>query len=411
MFALLLPVLIGGVALGAETGYWYMLQRQAQHAADMAAYSAVVRMVRENDAASARAGAIDVAHGSGVPAGTSAVVVTITGDTSAGAISAEVLITDTRERLFTRIFLDGPVDLRARAVAQVARDDRGVPVCMLSLASDADRAVWLDGAADVDLGHCAVEARSTSASAFFSGGSSHLRAGCVNLIGGAQGNPVTTILCDNVRTNSSVRDVPVQLVSLPEVSGATSVPAEANNRLNNASFTPQDIGHPSGVPVARFRNGLNMQGNVTLGRGLYIIDGGTLSTQGWSVIDASAGAAFYLINGARVAFANNTTADLQAMRDGPWKDILFFDTQDAASAQTHVLVTTRTTGAIYTPRATIEFRGGTGVDDGCFMMVMNRLYFTGSAKITANCAESHFDFDTFGLGGGAEGWNVIKLVQ
>ncbi|MBK5926929.1 hypothetical protein [Rhodobaculum claviforme] len=99
------------------------------------------------------------------------------------------------------------------------------------------------------------------------------------------------------------------------------------------------------------------------------------------------------------------------MRDGPWQNVLVFDSQDTASVRTHVLVGSRVTGAIYTPRATIEFRGGSGVDDGCFMMVMARLYFTGSADITANCATSFFDLDTFGMGGGAAGPGTIELVE
>ena len=402
--ALLLPVLVGGLALGAETGYWYMLQRQAQHAADMAAYSGAVRLARKDTQERARTGAIAMAMGSGLPQGSGTV------DVRFPAVdTVEVIVTDTRARLFTRIFLDDQVEVRARAVARITRDDRGVPVCMLSLAATADKAVWLDGSADIDLGPCAVEARSTSPEAFFSGGASDLIAGCVNVAGGAQGNPVTTTICDQVNTGAVVRPVPVQLLGLEPVTGIASVPLH-NSNISNTTVTPTYI-HPSGVPMARFDNGMAMQGNVTLRRGLYIVNGGRVRTSGWTVVDASEGIAFFLMNGAYLDFGNNTVATLTAMQDGPWKDVLVFDTQDTASARTHVLVSTRVTGAVFTPRATIEFRGGTGVDDGCFMMVMNRLYFTGSARITADCAASTFDLDTFGLGGTAEGTGVVELVE
>ncbi|MHA1158841.1 MAG: pilus assembly protein TadG-related protein, partial [Alphaproteobacteria bacterium] len=46
--ALSLPVVIGGMVLGAEVGLWYQTQRQLQHAADTAAHGAGIRM-RQGD--------------------------------------------------------------------------------------------------------------------------------------------------------------------------------------------------------------------------------------------------------------------------------------------------------------------------------------------------------------------------
>ena len=44
MAALLFPVLVGGMALGAEAGYWYLSQRKLQQASDLAAYAAAVQL-------------------------------------------------------------------------------------------------------------------------------------------------------------------------------------------------------------------------------------------------------------------------------------------------------------------------------------------------------------------------------
>jgi Flp pilus assembly protein TadG len=38
LVGLLLPVIIGGLGLGAETGYWYLLDRKLQHAVDVSAH-------------------------------------------------------------------------------------------------------------------------------------------------------------------------------------------------------------------------------------------------------------------------------------------------------------------------------------------------------------------------------------
>ena len=42
--AVAFPVLIGGIGLGAEAGYWYLRERALQHSADMSAYGAAVRL-------------------------------------------------------------------------------------------------------------------------------------------------------------------------------------------------------------------------------------------------------------------------------------------------------------------------------------------------------------------------------
>ncbi len=42
--AILFPVVVGGLGLGAETGYWYLSQRKLQHAVDVSAHAAGARL-------------------------------------------------------------------------------------------------------------------------------------------------------------------------------------------------------------------------------------------------------------------------------------------------------------------------------------------------------------------------------
>ena len=44
MVGLLMPVVIGGLALGAEVGYWYFNQSKLQNSADVAAYAGAVEL-------------------------------------------------------------------------------------------------------------------------------------------------------------------------------------------------------------------------------------------------------------------------------------------------------------------------------------------------------------------------------
>jgi Flp pilus assembly protein TadG len=45
--SLIMPILIGFTALGAEVGYWYVIKRQMQSAADSAAMSGAISLVND----------------------------------------------------------------------------------------------------------------------------------------------------------------------------------------------------------------------------------------------------------------------------------------------------------------------------------------------------------------------------
>lgn len=404
--ALLLPVLIGAMGLAVETGYWFMVQRQVQNAADMAAYSAAVRKSQNASDAVATEGAIFAAYGSGVSRTTGNVNVAFLDENN-----IEVVIVDTRERLFTRIFFEDSVTMSARAVASIGQsgEEVGVPVCMLAMSPDSDGAIALSGSAKVDLTGCALEARSTSQRALVSSGASKLTAACVNLAGGFEGNAAVLTECADVVTNGSVRDLPQQLRDMPALKDAASVPTYGSTNVNNQTLMPQDVGHASGLPMLRFLGGVTFRNSVTMESGVYIIDGGQFRTSGRTTIDGSAGIVIYLMNGARLNFGNNTTANFQAMQNGPWANVLLFDSNDAASRQTHEFVGARLTGVIYTPQATMEFGGGTGVDDGCFILVGDKFTFTGSANVTSSCDVSAFGLDVY-YGGGV-GNSAVRLVE
>lgn len=49
MFGLVAVPLIGASALGAEAGFWYVVKREAQNAADAAAYAGALRLAFPSD--------------------------------------------------------------------------------------------------------------------------------------------------------------------------------------------------------------------------------------------------------------------------------------------------------------------------------------------------------------------------
>jgi Flp pilus assembly protein TadG len=130
--ALAFPVLAGGMGLGAEVGYWYLKERKLQHAADVAAQAAGVRLNRGDPKPKLDAAAINVAKHSGFKADRGTITVNwppLSGPGAGDKTQVEVVLTETVPRAFSTLFIDSDVKLRGRAVAKV----NGEKICSLAL--------------------------------------------------------------------------------------------------------------------------------------------------------------------------------------------------------------------------------------------------------------------------------------
>ena len=73
IFALTLPVVVGGAGLGVETSYWYYSSLKLQAIADAAAYASALEKVAGSDIAAITAAATSSAASNGLGGGTSVV--------------------------------------------------------------------------------------------------------------------------------------------------------------------------------------------------------------------------------------------------------------------------------------------------------------------------------------------------
>ena len=64
--AIMFPVVVGGLGLGAETGYWYLTQRKLQHAADLSGHAAGARLRAGDTKTQIDAAALNIATLSGL---------------------------------------------------------------------------------------------------------------------------------------------------------------------------------------------------------------------------------------------------------------------------------------------------------------------------------------------------------
>ena len=391
--AILFPLVLGGLGLGIETGYWYMTQRKLQHAADLSAHAAGARLRAGDTEDEIRAAALVVATASGYLPGSGTITVNtppLSGAYAGDEDSVEVILSETRTRWFTSVFTTGPVTIGARAVTHI---EGGSVACVLALSPTADGALTVSGSTQVALEGCDVASNSVSSTSFYmSGSSAALTTGCAHAVGQASVTSGLSLTnCSNVQVNAPVVRDPYRDVGEPAVTG-TCHNRNVGSPTGSTTLTPTES-HPSGVPAMRFCNGLNVKGAVTFMPGLYIIEDGSLTVNGGDVNATSAaalagdGVTFYLTDGTNLKLNGNLTLDLSAPTSGPYSGILFFGERDATGVS-HVIngdAGTTLQGAIYTPASAIEFKGSSSTSNGCTQVVASEVTLTGDSTLKSEC--------------------------
>ena len=396
MAALLMPVLAGGMGLGAETGYHYMQQRNLQHAVDLAAHAGAVRLRAGDNPEQIKAAALNVAILSGFKEeGTLDGTITVhtpptTGPNTGSTGSVEVLLTETQPRYFSAIFIDEPVQLKTRAVASVL--PTASKACVVALSPTAPRAITVSGSTAVSLDNCDVASNSNASDAFYMANSmAKLTVGCVNTVGEAIiSSGLSLRSCEKPNQYAPVVRDPYADIPEPKVEGTCFISGDTLNYQPN--FT-----HSSGVPALRICGGLDIKKQVTFEPGLYIIDGGDLSLNAngtVSVDEASIsvnGATFYLTGNARLKLTGNGSLNMRAPTSGPYAGILFFASR-AQSGVTHEVLGNSgsiTQGAIYAPSSAVRFAGNSTTTSGCTQVIGYTVEFTGNSTLKSSCETSN----------------------
>ena len=385
--ALVFPVVVGGIGLGGEVGYWYMKERQLQHAADVSAHAAGTRKRAGDDADAMVAAALNMASKSGFDpdAGTLQVFDPPQSSDYAGNKDAvEVRVTRRVPRLFTLLFAPEPVDMATKAVALI-RD--GNEACMLSLSRTASPGVKLSGSSLVELENCDVASNSlASDSILMNGGSASLTAGCVYAVGQIVASTRLNLTeCDEPHPNAPLSADPYAAVEEPR--NIAAIPA---SRQSTGVFTPTYT-YISGVKAMRFQNGLTLQGNVTLEPGLYIIDGGLLKANAGTTITGS-GVTIYFVNGATSRFNGGASLNLSPPADGPYSGLTFFGSR-SDSGRVHQVngnAGSVVEGAVYFPTTDVQFSGNSKSSGGggCTQVIADTIELTGNSSLRSSCSVS-----------------------
>lgn len=390
MAALLMPVLVLGMGLGAETGYQYMTQRNLQHAADLAAHTGGVRLRAGDSTQAIQAAALNIAAASGFATDFGSFDLNIppaSGPNAGRPDSVEVLLTKNQPRFFSAILSNEPVLIGARAVAQVTPSNTAA--CVLALAPTQPRAISVSGNTDVSLEGCDVASNSNASDAFWMANSSaSLAVGCVHTVGGSVSSTNLRLL-DCVAPNEYAPRVRDPYADLEEPS--INVPCETNT--NVSVFEPK-YAHPSGVMAMRICGGLDIKSQVSFKPGLYIIDGGDLSLNANADVSSAEagmtvdGATFFLTGNSRLLLSGNGGLNMQAPTSGPYDGVLVFASR-SQSGLTHQIrgnSGSTTQGALYAPTAKISFSGNSTTTNGCTQVIANTVEFTGNSTLRSTCS-------------------------
>lgn len=377
VFAICLPLIAGSGALGLETGVWYYDQLKLQQTADAAAYAGGVdkRAGKTNAVAtsSAQASAAD----NGFNAATDAMTINAppTSGPHQDANSVEVVLSRTEPRYFSQIFLSKPVVLRARAVSTYVNASNA---CILALDPSASRAIQFSGSSTVNLGGCDVMANSIASDAVYAQGSNSVTTPCLMTAGGVLLNAGVHLTgCTAPLVNQPPVGDPYASLPAPAVAThCTNLPQNPPPTLSPGTYC-----------------GISLKGSVTLNPGVYVIDGGTLSSNGSAIVSGQ-GVTFYLTNGASISLNGSATLNFSAPTSGTYSGVLFFGGHGNAAGGPVTMdgtASSQLTGVLYFPAQSLSYIGNFNGNNGCTQVVAKTVSWSGNSNLAVNCTAAGFN--------------------
>lgn len=388
IFAIAMPVLVGMGALAVDVGLWNVQKRQAQGAADQAAYSAAIAAKASgNGTTEARA----IAANMGFVNGQNGVVITVNNPPATGAYATKTgyweVIVERPQRLgLAGLFLSTAPVARARAVAGGTAFGNG---CIIALSKTAAAAVHIMNQADVVTPTCGIYSNSA-----------HNR---------------TSVACGNVTGNGNGANGNCTINASVYAAGAVGGSGGVQGTLVQNSTLPSGFDNP--YPGATAPSGSDCTYNVTnlavgssqLAAGTYCISG-ALSFTNTDINAPRSNVTLILLNGATLnTIPNNVHINIDAPTSGKYADIAIMSLKTGTLDFTNgnngngTQVTFHVRGAIYAPNAALSFTGGTQFDPTmCTQLIGSTVAIGLHANMGSNCP---------GPGSGSAGSPSISLVE
>ncbi|GGJ41633.1 pilus assembly protein TadG-related protein [Sphingopyxis bauzanensis] len=370
IFAISLPVLVGMGALAVDVGIWNVQKRQAQGAADQAAYSAAVSSKAGNDLANVTSDARAITASMGFSHDpVNGVAVAVSNPPTAGQFAGdagywEVTVTEPQATWLAGYLFGGTATVNARAVAGGAS---GGNACIIGLNTTESDTVRVWGSGVIDSPGCNVFSNSNSSQALVCGGSCTIRASTYAVGDHRVQGSGDLLGAVNATGRSPVVDPYADVTVSPPGSCTTA----NNSPANNFNLTPN------------YYCALNISNTVNLSPGVYYAN--TLSVSG--TLNAPSGVTIILLSTGNNVFSTNGSPviNITAPATGAYAGIAIMSLTSSSSVMTFNGNTTfRTTGALYFPNRAMKFLGSFD-NTKCTQLVANKIEITGNANMHHNC--------------------------
>jgi Flp pilus assembly protein TadG len=382
-----LPLVIGSAGLATDTIQWALWKRQLQRAADSAALAGVHSIVYKEGTRTEVVNAVnrDLTHNNHVGITTTKDYV---GQPTSGAYAADpyavqVTVSVQKKLSFSSIFLSSVPKITTSATATVVATGK---YCVISLENTTETGISYNGNATVDLG-CGMATNSKGANAVDAGGSSTIKASPISAVGGIPD-------ADNYADGTTLQQYGMKQ---KDPYASLNAPTTGFNPCaNDPNVGPSD---PARTLTAGCYKNLRLNGDVTLGDGTYIIDGGNFEVGAQAKVSCNS-CTIILTNkstatNAQIGTVNinaGATINMTAQTTGTYAGILFYQDRravDGNGANFQNLIngnaSSSFTGAFYFPKQEVFFTGTSGMNTNCVQMVARRVEFSGNTSINNTC--------------------------
>jgi Flp pilus assembly protein TadG len=311
LVAVLLPVIVGVMALALDGGLLYLQRRQAQSVADAAALAGAYQLYHGSNFSVAQTAAIAIGTQNGITIPSSQVTAPQTGYVS-------VSVTSSKPRCFSGLWGAGTLSVTASAVARGINPGNGAAIIVLAPTGSNAFTVTAAGGVYTNGGTIAVNSSDSKAATITAGGDVH--ASEVDITGGyyysSSGRFVTDPVSNNIKTGVSTTPDPLASLQPPD---PTTLPQRS---YTNGQMTLLPGYYPSGINFSM------PSGTITLQPGIYYINGGFGDSSGANIV----GNGVMIYNASQsfsVTGSGNVT--LSPMTSGPYAGITIFHNPNSNS--------------------------------------------------------------------------------
>ncbi len=381
VFAVMLPLMIAGLAMVADFGLWRHQARQTQMYADVAAVAAAHEILLLEDDASVDWAAKGLLLENGVDLSKAQITVNYPPLTGAqvGQDAVEVIVQERQTRFFSGMFVEqDPVLTRtSTAVLRTGTDS----LCILALDRAAPGAIDLNGSAIVNVAGCAVQANSLDIQAMEVSGTSSLTAGCVYSSGGVYGELKMRVTeCDKINTDWRAMPDPYADVTAP--ASVAAMPCKTPTKTGKQSLF---------LEAGRYCKTFSAMDYAELEEGgVFIFDGASIDLKSASSFLYGRNVTLIFMNGGMIGMPTGGMMDLTAGTSGDYAGILMYSDPLTSPSDLNIKITghadSRLEGVLYFPNQPVEYAGGSSSASTCTHLIARTISLTGNSGFTnQNC--------------------------